>query len=165
MKTMNLKVLALALVAVCALFVSSKSQAQSSWTLCGQEGDTCVVTGTYDLAFGVGRQWVYEMGATIPGRFICRAATFGGQDPAPGYLKTCWVRRVASTPPPPPPITWNYCATEGDVCRLSAPARVRYGANGSYLYLNDQVGFACTNQVFGGDPAPGYRKQCDYTYN
>lgn len=161
----NLKAAALAIVAVCAIFASNKAEAQSAqWLFCGNEGDTCVVTGTWDIAFGSGRAWIYEYGANVPGRFICRRQTFGGRDPAPGYQKSCFVRQAAPTPPPPPPARWTYCVDEGGICRLSRPATVRYGARGSYLYLYDQVGFACTDQVFGGDPAPGRRKQCDFSF-
>jgi hypothetical protein len=164
---MNMKLFALALVAVCALLVSNKSEARTAqWQFCGYEGDRCAVTGIYDLAYGSGDAWTFEPGANIPGSFICRRQTFGGQDPAPGYQKSCFIRATSPPqPPPPPPVArWTYCGAEGDICRLSRPATIRYGARGSYLYLYDQVGFACTNEVFGSDPAPGIRKQCEYQY-
>lgn len=167
MKTiLNLKSVALALVAVCALFASNKSEAQAPWQFCGYEGQVCSVpNGVYDLAFGTGGAWTYIYGAQVPGQFICRTQTFG-PDPAPGYQKSCFVRTGAPPPPPPPPPTtrWAFCVAEGDICRLRQPTTVRYGVPGAYIYLYNQVGFACTNTVFGGDPAPGVRKQCDYQF-
>ncbi len=66
------------------------------------------------------------------------------------------------TPTPPPPDDWVYCADEGDTCTFSGTRTVRYGANGSYNYLEATNSIACNNSTFG-DPIRGTVKQCHYS--
>ena len=54
---------------------------------------------------------------------------------------------------------WTFCAPEGGVCAFTGTTEVRYGANGSYVYLTLTDGTACNNAVFG-DPVYGTRKAC-----
>ena len=54
---------------------------------------------------------------------------------------------------------WNFCAPEGGLCAFTGTTEVRYGANGSYVYLTLTEGTACNNAVFG-DPVYGTRKSC-----
>jgi hypothetical protein len=177
---LNFKMLALALVAVCSTFASVKAQAQwgggrgerGEWTYCAAEGQVCSVSGLYDLAYGADNRWVYEERATVPGRFVCRTQTFHDRDPARGTVKSCWVKRVRGSGGPGggghggggwrPEARWTYCAEEGQVCRTGRPATVRYGVPGAWRTQETQVGIACTNGQFG-DPAPGRRKQCEYS--
>ena len=57
---------------------------------------------------------------------------------------------------------WTFCAPEGGVCAFTGTTEVRYGANGSYVYLTLTDGTACNNAVFG-DPLYGTRKSCAIT--
>ena len=57
---------------------------------------------------------------------------------------------------------WVYCSDEGEECSVPAPAAVRYGANGSYLYKHVPQSMACTNAAFGGDPIGNVEKHCEY---
>ncbi len=70
------------------------------------------------------------------------------------YRATMWVVPVA-----PPVDDWMLCAPEGGVCAFTGATEVRYGANGSYVYLTLTDGTACTNEVFG-DPIYGTVKAC-----
>lgn len=65
------------------------------------------------------------------------------------------------TSPPAPASTWVRCATEGGTCSFAGTARVRYGANGTYVVQTGTSAIACSNAVFG-DPVPGVVKACDY---
>ena len=56
---------------------------------------------------------------------------------------------------------WTNCAAENGQCDFTGTKEVRYGANGSYFYLDLTDGTACTNAVFG-DPLVGTTKECDY---
>lgn len=162
-----MKFAALALVAVCGLFAANDATAQAQWQYCGPEGTKCAARGVLDLAYGAGYQWTYQMGVNVPGHFICRTATFGN-DPAPGFAKECWMRPAYTPPPPPPPPppapVWYHCAYEGEICRIVRPATVRYGARGQYVYRFNQVGIACSSANFG-DPIPGVRKTCEYSFD
>jgi hypothetical protein len=54
---------------------------------------------------------------------------------------------------------WTFCAPEGGLCAFTATSKVRYGADGTYVYQTFTDGTACTNAVFG-DPLFGTRKFC-----
>ncbi len=60
------------------------------------------------------------------------------------------------------PTAWNSCGAEGAVCSFSGIRTVRYGANGAYFYQNATASVTCTTPSFGGDPAYGVVKSCDY---
>jgi C1A family cysteine protease len=64
-------------------------------------------------------------------------------------------------PSPTPSSSWTHCAQEGQQCKFSGTAQVRYGANGKYNIATFSGGVACTNAVFG-DPIYGIVKSCDY---
>lgn len=59
---------------------------------------------------------------------------------------------------------WTYCANEAQQCTFTGTKTVRYGTNGNaFLYLITAVSpVTCNNAMFGGDPAPGQVKHCDY---
>lgn len=62
--------------------------------------------------------------------------------------------------PPPPAVTWSFCAYEGGICYLSAPANVRYGLDPTWTAPRPVVGFVdCSNATFG-DPLVGKVKEC-----
>ncbi len=166
-----LKTLALTILAVAGLFASNNANAQmnSDWTYCSAENQACYIRGRYDLAFGDSQseRWVYEMGATVPGRFLCRQQTFHDRDPAPGYLKECWVKPSRGRGGPGGGgggwgVRWIGCALENQVCNVNSPTIVRYGANGSYLQMQVVGPVECSSRRFGGDPAPGIQKRCEF---
>jgi hypothetical protein len=121
-----------------------------SWTLCANEGGTCVFTGTQQVRYGANGLYAYR---TLTGSTACTNAVFG--DPAPGISKQCHTSSSTSTSTG----GWNVCANEGGTCAFTGTQQVQYGANGLYAYRTLTGGTACTNAVFG-DPAPGFAKKC-----
>lgn len=63
----------------------------TGWTFCAVEWETCVFTGTKEVAYGKSPNWFYR---TLTDGTPCTNAVFG--DPAPGILKECWYRSVQS---------------------------------------------------------------------
>jgi hypothetical protein len=57
---------------------------------------------------------------------------------------------------------WTVCASDGDTCVFSGSRTVRYGVPGRYIRVRTDGPIACTSTAFGGDPAPGALKQCEY---
>lgn len=58
---------------------------------------------------------------------------------------------------------WAFCSTENNVCSLPYETSVRYGADATYITLENVVGSqVCSNAAFGSDPIPGVLKQCEY---
>jgi len=55
---------------------------------------------------------------------------------------------------------WAKCADEGGRCDFDGTRRVRYGANGVYVYATFTDGARCSNDVFG-DPLYGVAKSCE----
>lgn len=61
----------------------------------------------------------------------------------------------------PAPVTWTKLVDENKAFSLTAPADVRFGAGSAWIQKAFAAGtFACTNTVFGKDPAPNVFKQC-----
>jgi len=60
---------------------------------------------------------------------------------------------------------WQRCASQDEVCRFEGQALVRYGAEGRYAFLVARNRVVCDVEAFGGDPAQGVVKQCDYSYD
>lgn len=58
---------------------------------------------------------------------------------------------------------WTYCASENSMCALSGSRLVRYGIDGAYFYKTVSDSVACSSAVFGGDPAAGKAKHCDWS--
>jgi parallel beta-helix repeat protein len=119
----------------------------NDWTFCANEGGTCSFSGTQPVRYGANGSYVY---LTLTGGTACTNAVFG--DPAYGVAKHCDIGSTSTT-------SWTVCANEGGYCSFAGTQQVRYGANGSYVYLTLTGGTACTNAVFG-DPAYGVAKQC-----
>ena len=55
---------------------------------------------------------------------------------------------------------WRACADEGQACRVSGRAVVRYGAEGRWTTRSVIDGIQCGNDAFG-DPAPDVPKRCE----
>jgi parallel beta-helix repeat protein len=125
--------------------------APTNWTFCASEGGYCAFSGTQQVRYGANGSYVYQ---TLTGGTACTNAVFG--DPAYGIGKGC------DYTDPTTSANWTFCANEGGTCSFSGTQQVRYGANGSYVYLTLTGGTACTNAVFG-DPAYGAAKRCDYS--
>ena len=67
--------------------------------------------------------------------------------------------------PSPAQAQWQPCANQDEVCRFKGEALVRYGAEGRYAFQVARNRINCDVRDFGGDPAEGVRKQCDYNYD
>jgi hypothetical protein len=127
------------------------------------------VGGTATVRYGYGGRWSYR---TVNGGVPCTNQVFG--DPAYGAPKECWVQ-VAAGPPQgsgggygggygsggaPYGGGGGLCAREGGWCAFNGTRRVRYGANGRFAFQVINGGIHCTNEAFGGDPAPYQPKAC-----
>ncbi len=60
---------------------------------------------------------------------------------------------------------WRSCAQEGQICRVSGEAMLRFGSKGRYVFRMSSEPQPCTVDAFGSDPAPGVRKQCEVSSN
>lgn len=58
----------------------------NTWQECAVEGNTCSLSGTFQVRYGTASQFVIK---TITGPFACTNATFG--DPVPSQVKSCQV--------------------------------------------------------------------------
>ncbi|WP_411347254.1 chitobiase/beta-hexosaminidase C-terminal domain-containing protein [Paenibacillus sp. WLX2291] len=61
------------------------------------------------------------------------------------------------------PDGYQFCMYEGKTCSFTGQAMVAYGADGIFKYKTFTDGALCTDDAFGGDPAPGFDKRCFYT--
>ncbi|ANF97338.1 chitobiase/beta-hexosaminidase C-terminal domain-containing protein [Paenibacillus bovis] len=61
------------------------------------------------------------------------------------------------------PDGYEFCMYEGKVCDFKGKAMVAYGADGIFKYKTFTDGIECTDESFGGDPAPGSAKRCFFT--
>jgi hypothetical protein len=62
-----------------------------------------------------------------------------------------------------PTVTWTWCSVQGGTCKFSGTREVRYGAMGTYYTKVVTGSIVCTNEVWGGNPTPGYGKNCYYS--
>lgn len=137
---------------------SPQPSAQSPWQRCAGQDEICRVNGEALVRYGAEGRYAYKL---VRNRIVCDHQEFG--DPAFGVHKQCEVtydprereqaRRQLSD--------WVACGQEGEDCRFSGPARVRYGVDGRYAYRNASNGIRCSVGMFG-DPAYGVPKACDY---
>jgi hypothetical protein len=117
---------------------------------CAAEGGTCSFTGNRVVAYGAGT-YTYRIAASGTS---CSTTAFGGNDPADGLLKACFVA------PEGGPAGWTPCATENQACGgLSNGRNVAYGTNGGFSTMVAKNSTACTNAVFG-DPFDRLGKSC-----
>lgn len=143
--------------------------AQAQWVACAPEGEVCRFDGEAMVRFGVPGHYAFATGRS---RLFCDAEQFG--DPAPGQRKQCDVStnwhdddRYREWRDPHRGQTgqqgrWRYCAAEGEDCQIGAPARVRYGVDTRYQVRQVAGSFRCDSTRFGGDPAPGVVKHCEF---
>ena len=163
--------------------VSSIIPSGTQFVHCAKEGQTCVVSGTQTVRFGINGRYYSK---TISGSASCTGGVFG--DPAPGVLKVCEVQvalgggtnPVATPTPTPVPQTtptpapqatpspeatpdsseaWTRCAGEGGTCTFSGYRTVRFGVRGRYAALVALNSVTCSSKDFV-DPAPGVSKEC-----
>lgn len=126
--------------------------AETTWTLCATEGQTCAFAGRRDVRYG--SAVVFTTRSLADGT-ACNNAVFG--DPVYGTVKSCWY--ASDTAPQSEPAAWTVCAVENGVCTVSGTRQVRYGTTSSYITLQITGQTPCTNAVFG-DPAYGTVKTC-----
>ena len=127
-----------------------------SYTHCSWENETCSFSGTKKVRYGANGSYVYK--DAVSASIACTNTAFG--DPAPGVVKSCGYTDTTSAPPTE---SYTHCSWENETCSFSGTKKVRYGANGSYVYKDAvSTSIACTNTAFG-DPAPGVVKSCGYT--
>lgn len=82
------------LVAIMALssflFVSPASADNGDWVFCANENNTCEISGTKEVRFGINNLYDYRQ---MTNNFNCNVSTWGS-DPAPNQAKQCFVRDV-----------------------------------------------------------------------
>ncbi|MCH0566228.1 ricin-type beta-trefoil lectin domain protein [Streptomyces sp. MUM 2J] len=135
---------------------------------CGDEGDTCTVSGTQEVAYGTGATWIIK---PVTSSITCSAGSFGA-DPAPGASKRCTI--LAGSVPGPSLQSGGpagFCAAKGGVCYVSGKTTLAYGAqdNGSYWVYRSvngadyPHGVPCTagstDSTFPTDPLPGHSNE------
>ena len=124
--------------------------AASQWTNCAKEDQTCSVSGSVLVRYGVGDNAVIK---EVSGAFACSNRVFG--DPAYGVVKSC------SYVPAPAASEWIACGNEGQTCIVPSSTLVRYGARGKFAFRDVTGKIVCGNGAFG-DPLYGTIKSCAY---
>jgi len=159
----------------------------SGWQFCAREGELCRVNGWAIVRYGADGRFVYREVRNT--RFACDNSRFG--DPAPRRGKQCELSfRVGpgyggptyggsgygdpgygyddsgyGDPGYGGGSSWQFCAREGEYCRVDGRALVRYGADGSFTEREVRGGgIQCDNRSFG-DPAPRTRKFCEVSFS
>ena len=130
-------------------------------SVCAGENGTCSFSGTKLIAYGSNGTYVYK---TASNSISCSNSTFG--DPTPGSVKYCYIVNQAeminnTCPSGYSYLDWVNCSAENSTCYVDGLKTVRYGANGSYSYINANNSVYCSNSVFG-DPINGVTKTCSY---
>jgi hypothetical protein len=97
----------------------------TTWTQCAQENETCSLSGTHNVKYGVASAYVIK---SFTGSAACNNATFG--DPAVGQWKKCWVdsSSAAITPAPAPPTAPRVVTPAPVTPPATAPATPPSGA-------------------------------------
>lgn len=143
----------------------------ANWTVCGNEGVTCVFTGTRQVRFGTATLYASK---TVTGSVYCHNSVFG--DPAYGVQKYCRygdpiTQAVTAPAAVTAPVatttttsttsttTWQVCAVQGTFCQFSGTRQVRYGTTRYGVTRTFTNGVACTDAIFG-DPDYGNKKTC-----
>jgi hypothetical protein len=102
------------------------------------------------MAFGAGA-YDYQV---ITGPTSCSNATFGGDDPTVGVLKTCYLA------PQGAPVGYTPCAAENGTCTVNGTEDVAFGGSGAFRFTVATGSIACDTAEFGSDPLPGTVKNC-----
>lgn len=148
---------ALVMLSLCLLPTTTQAQGRAkkpSGVQCAKENGRCAFSGEGVVYYGADSRWSVKRGQN---GIDCNNATFG--DPAPGVVKSCYVK--VNTPGMQ---TVNrpqgfQCAHEGGTCTFSGDGLVFYGAKATWVVQKHRDKVACNNSVFG-DPLPGVVKSC-----
>ena len=110
----------------------------TTYTKCATEHSNCSFSGTGTVVFGAfppnDPTAAYQVDANVAGGHICDSS-LNGTDPAPGYLKACYIN---TTPPPPAPT----------VTLTANPASIQSGQS-STLSLTTSNATSCSGPVSG----------------
>jgi alpha-L-rhamnosidase len=123
----------------------------SGFTQCANEGGTCAVTGTQQIAFGANGIYSYT---TASSSTACTNSVL--PDPDYGAVKSCYLGPVVTGPSG---VSASYCAPENGICAFSGTRTAYYGAGSSWTSKSLASGTPCNNTVFG-DPDVGVVKSC-----
>lgn len=138
-----------------AFWAPGSTGGKAGYTACSSQQGVC--SGNAQVAFGVNGHFNYQ---TASGTLACNSQVFG--DPMPGQVKACYKLDLNTSGGPS---GYNRCAGEGGTCSFNSftgTASVAFGANGQFNYRGATNSIACTNDSFGGDPAPQVVKACYY---
>ena len=143
------------------------ARGRDGWILCANEGELCRVPGPARVRYGANGRYAF---ANVDDAVACDNRAFG--DPLAGIAKQCeylvgsnggggrggpdYDGRQAPTS-----LTWDNCAPEGRRCNVRSDTIVRYGGARRYRYAEVSGSIACSNDAFGGDPAPNQPKRCE----
>jgi uncharacterized protein (DUF1800 family)/CTP-dependent riboflavin kinase len=130
-----------------------------TWTKVADEYQTFYISGTQTVRFGSGTSWVEK---SVSGYAQCVSKVFGS-DPAPGIKKQCEVAsgtQTTSTSTATDSGSWTKVADEFQTFYISGTKTVRYGSGSSWVQKSISGYAQCVSKVFGSDPAPGIKKQC-----
>jgi hypothetical protein len=120
----------------------------------GEGGGVHIDVPNTPVAYGAHGYFKYQ---TLDSDATCSTQTFGGRDPSPGNVKTCYRLNVD-----------GLITTEGQLYGGGGAENIFYGSalvpNFLSVYFAGQPGGGvageCSNSFFGGDPAVGYPKSC-----
>jgi hypothetical protein len=116
------------------------------------EGATFAVNAATLIRYGTSTRWIEK---TVTGTGTCSNAFFGN-DPAPGFLKSCVVGDATNTSPTP----GLFLASENATFSVATTTLVRYGTYRHWIEKTLTGKAICSNAFFGSDPAPGLLKSC-----
>lgn len=154
-------------VLLVSLHSTSAKAAPSKFTFCANEGQTCYVTGTQDVAFGADTPSTsYTILDGVVGSTACTVSAFQNHDPAPNVSKACYTTTANSGP-----VGWPNCSNENQNCNsgsfhyIAFGHKNRFGSPNGFIVANwPTTGLNCVTSNFGGyDPAPGATKACYYS--
>jgi YVTN family beta-propeller protein len=116
------------------------------------EGATFAVNAATLVRYGTSTRWIEK---TVTGTGTCSNAFFGN-DPAPGFLKSCVVGDATNTSTTP----GLFLASENATFSVATTTLVRYGTYRRWVEKTLTGTATCSNAFFGSDPAPGFLKSC-----
>jgi hypothetical protein len=138
---------------VYALVENGVGTTPAGYTYSIGENGNVPVTGTMNIAYGANGSYVYLYNQTTT--VGCNSTTFG-KDPMPGAVKSCYVQPVTVAPE-----GYTFSIGENGNVPVIGTMNIAYGANGSFVYLyNQMTNVGCNNTAFGKDPMPGAVKSC-----
>lgn len=140
---------------------AAQPSAPSGYTLCALEGGVCHDVANRDAAFGAAGHYIFAPNDASP-TFNCTVTEWGGQDPAPGQAKGCFVKNQAATQTPAAPAQTQPTSGEKPSILLVDDSR---GGN-LIAALRDTVkglakaggAFAWNTQTQGSPPASELKK-------